>query len=302
MNPFRKQAARRAVRQKRSPILLNVKIRKATTRQRRRKLAWGFASVAAAIAAGCGVLWFSIGRLLDHFFYANPAYTLREVVLDLDGTMDAASARDRAGISEGVNIFSLDLSGAARKLAAHPMAADVKIERRLPGRIEITIVARDPVARIGEGTAGLNPLLVDDTGFSVRPEIWNPEFERLPYIHGAHDHGGGGVVLKDANFQAALDLLREARRCGVAVVAVDTSMGYCLDAEIEGGAKIRFAPDALREQVGRLEKLLAHCNTTGRRLESANLMVRRNTPVKFAMNTPPPESAAAPRDNTTLPN
>lgn len=302
MNPFRTHPPRRGSRQTRSAILLNVKVRAATARQRRRKLAWGLGSLAAAATLACGALWFSIGGLLDHFFYANPAYTLREIVLDLDGTMDAESARARAGLSEGANIFSVDIAGAARRLSALPMVADAKIERRLPDRLEVTLVSREPVALLCGGSGGLNPLLVDGTGFTMRPEIWDPGYDSLPKILGTPDPGGEGVVLKDPGMQGALALLREARSSGAPVAAVDASKSFCLDVEMHGGAKIRFAPEGFHEQVARLEKLLAHCNATGRKLESANLMVRRNTPVKFAMNTPPQEPAGAPRKTNTLPN
>jgi hypothetical protein len=83
---------------------------------------------------------------------------------------------------------------------------------------------------------------------------------------------------------------------------LDISKDYCLDVETPAGAKIKFAPDGFADQLARLEKLLAHCRDTGRQLESVNLMVRRNTPVKFAMNTPPASTAEAPRKNKNLPN
>ena len=293
----------RSSRSPRSRILLNVKMRAVTARQRRKKMAWGFATIAIAVTLGCGTLWFSIGLLLDHFFYSNPTYTLREIVLDLDGTMDSESALEKAGISEGTNIFTVDIAGAAARLGSIPSVADVEISRHLPDRLEIRVVARDPVARIGPATGTLHPLLVDDAGFTMRPATWATEYDQLPHITGAPVPEAEGVLVKDQDFQTALALLREARRQGdFQIATLDLSKDYCLDTVTLDGAKIRFSPEDFPEQLHRLGKLLAHCRDTGRQLESVNLMVRKNTPVKFVMNTPPLETAETPRKKRNLPN
>jgi len=49
-------------------------------------------------------------------------------------------------------------------------------------------------------------------------------------------------------------------------------------------------------QVDRLRKLLAHCQESGRRIATANLITQRNTPVTFVL-TPEDRSARI----TTLP-
>jgi cell division septal protein FtsQ len=303
MKARRQLPIHRSSRSPRSRILLNVKMRAVTARQRRKKMAWGFATIAIAVTLGCGTLWFSIGLLLDHFFYSNPTYTLREIVLDLDGTMDSQSALEKAGISEGTNIFTVDIAGAAARLGSIPSVADVEISRHLPDRLEIRVAARDPVARIGAATGTLHPLLVDDSGFTMRPATWTTQYDQLPHITGAPVPEAEGVLVKDQDFQTALQLLREARRQGdFQIATLDLSKDYCLDAVALDGAKIRFAPEDFPEQLLRLAKLLAHCRETGRQLESVNLMVRKNTPVKFVMNTPPLETAETPRKTRNLPN
>lgn len=287
----------------RSRILLNVKMRAATARQRRRKKAWNLATIAISLTLVCGTLWFSIGLLLDRFFYSNPAYTLREIVLDLDGAMDAESALERAGVAEGVNIFTVDIAGAASRLGAIPSVANVEITRRLPDRLEIRIVARDPVAVVGAGDGTLHPLLVDDSGFTMRPAVWTPEYDRLPLITGAPVPEAEGVLAADQNLQNALALLRENRRQGGPQIAsLDLARDYCIDVAGADGAQIRFGTTDFPGQFRRLVKLLSHCRETGRQLESVNLMVRKNTPVRFVMNTPPSETAEKPRRNLNLPN
>jgi hypothetical protein len=75
---------------------------------------------------------------------------------------------------------------------------------------------------------------------------------------------------------------------------IDISRGYCIEVVNDGNARILFATSDFEEQLARLQQLLAHCDESGRALESVNLMVKRNTPVTFvASATPPPEDPAA---------
>ncbi len=75
---------------------------------------------------------------------------------------------------------------------------------------------------------------------------------------------------------------------------IDISRGYCIEVVNDANARILFATSDFEEQLARLQQLLAHCNDSGRALESVNLMVKRNTPVTFvASATPPPEDPAA---------
>lgn len=271
--------------------LLEVKVRKGTARRERRQkvstLFWTCALVLALGAAG----WLGVETALDKFFFSNPEYTLREVTFDLDGIMSRDDALEETGIREGENIFRVDLAAAENSLRAIPQVAGVVIERRLPDRIAITLTARKPVAWVSSSENDSDPfdassaLLVDDSGFLMKPRIVQPDFHRLPVICGVRgDSIRDGEPLHSDDLRNALALLREVESrpdCLLGIRSMNIAKGYCVEVVSDKNARITFLAEDFPDQLARLRQLLEHCRDSGRELESVNLMVRRNTPVTF---------------------
>ena len=172
-------------------------------------------------------------------------------------------------------------------------------ERRLPDHISISITARHPVAWVPPPEKDADPfdpeksLLVDETGFLMKPRMIQPEFYHLPVIYGVQsDNIRDGEPLQNEDLHRALALLAEVARhpeCLLNIRTMNISKGYCVDVVSDHNARITFSTDDYPEQLGRLRQLLEHCRDTGRELETVNLMVRRNTPVTFVMSAPATE-------------
>ena len=64
---------------------------------------------------------------------------------------------------------------------------------------------------------------------------------------------------------------------------MDVSKEYAAVVTDSSNARYTFGNNDLPSQFERLRKLLAHCQDTGRQIETANLMVTRNTPVTFVL-------------------
>ena len=269
--------------------LLEVKIRAVTARrQRRQKLGGFFWKTALVLALGVAA-WLGISTALDKFFLSNPDYTLKRVTFELDGVMTRAEALEQTGIHEGENIFRADLTAAEKALRAIPQVSDVVIERRLPDHIAISLTARDPVAWVSSSEKDSDPekdLLVDDTGFLMKPRLIQPEFYRLPVICGVRsDNIRDGEPLHNEDLRRALALLREVEsrpECLLVIRSMNISKGYCIEILNDRKARITFSSEDFSEQLARLRQLLEHCRESGRELDSVNLMARRNTPVTFA--------------------
>lgn len=276
--------------------LLNVKVRAVTARRHRRQLLggvfWKATLVVLLLVAG----WLGVSTALDKFFFSNSDYTLKRVTMELGGILTREEALSEAGIREGENIFRIDLVRAEKALRAIPQVADVTIERHLPDHLSISITPREPVAWIAPPEKDADPfdpqtsLLVDETGFLMKPRIIQGDFYRLPVIYGVRsDNIRDGEPLHNEELHRALSLLDEVQRhpeCLLVIRAVNISKGYCVEVVSDKNAKITFAAEDFPEQLGRLRQLLEHCRDTGRELESVNLMVRRNTPVTFVMAQP----------------
>lgn len=276
--------------------LLNVKVRAVTARRQRRQKLSSFFWKSALLVLLCVAAWAGISTVLDKFFFSNPDYTLKRVTLELDGVMTREEALAETGIREGDNIFRVDLAYAEKVLRAVPQVGDVCIERHLPDHISLTITARDPVAWVAPSDKDADPfdaeksLLVDETGFLMKPRIIQPEFYHLPVIYGVQsDNIRDGEPLHNEDLHRALALLQETSRhpeCLLNVRTMNISKGYCVEVVSDRNARITFSTDDYPEQLARLRQLLEHCHETGRELDSVNLMVRRNTPVTFVMAPP----------------
>ncbi len=303
-------AIRSPRRHARTTRTLNVKMRATTARRKRNKMLARFSAVVLSLSLICGVLWFGIDKTLDKFFFENPAYNLRELTLQLDGVMTSEDLIAETGIETGENIFRVDLAGTNKKLREIPMVADVYIERILPDHIKITLTARNPIAWVSpekDSSVSYDPsemLLVDNSGMLMRPRLIISEYHRLPVIYGVNiDEIRDGKPLHKDDLKKAITLLDEvAHRPEPLVVirSLDISKGYCIEAVTDQNARINFAAGDFSDQVARLERLLKHCRDTGRQLETVNLMVAKNTPVKFvvaSMPQPVLKTTPAPQKN-----
>ena len=282
--------------------LLNVRMRVATARRRRReRIGRWVANLLVAVAfAAAG--FFGLRAAADRFFFENPNYTLRRITFELDGLMTREEALAETALQEGMNIFSLDLARIESALKAIPQVESVRINRELPDHLAIRLTARHPVAWVaalgetGDPSAGDNPLLVDASGFLMQPRRIFPEYYHLPAIYGVQsDNIRAGEMLPGEDLRRALDLLAALKRHPESLLrirALDISRGYCIEVISDHNARIRFAAQDFDEQIARLQALLAHCEEFGKTLETADLMVKRNTPVRFAAAASQAEESA----------
>jgi len=302
--PSRRPRNRRIRRSGSADYVLEVTTRSSSARRRRRLrvLTWCVRLVALAVL-GVGA-YVGVREGLDRFFFSNPDYTLRTINLELDGILGREEALETTGLREGLNIFEVDLAALDASLRRISMVRQVAIERTLPDTLSIRLESRDPVAWVaapgesGDPSASADSLLVDVGGSLMRPRTIHPEFLHLPAIYGVSgetvvegsrsDHDGlrHALALLDAVTKFPESLLR--------IRSIDASRDYRLDVVNDAHARIIFDLDDYPGQLARLQKLLLHCAETGRQLESVNLMVRRNTPVKFVVAAADPLPGPSP--------
>lgn len=285
--------------------LLDVKIRTVTARRQRQQQVSGFLWRVALLIVLCVVGWIGVATALNKFFLSNPEYTLHRINLELDGVMTREDALEMTGIREGENIFRVDLAAAEQALRSLPQVAGVTLERRLPDTISVTVTARDPVAWIAPTDGEADPfdpdrmLLADKWGYLMKPRLVHSEFYHLPVIFGVQsDNVRDGEPLHNEDFRRALALLDTVAKRPESLFRIrsmNIGKGYCIEVTTDRDARIVFATEDYDEQLARLQQLLEHCRDSGRELESANLMVRRNTPVTFVMasNTLVPSAGVA---------
>jgi cell division septal protein FtsQ len=283
--------------------LLELNVRTASISRQRRARAAGFLWKVSAVVIFLALAAMG-GRVFSRrFFFANTEYSLKHLVTNLHGVMTEEELVSVSGLKPGSNLFLLDLDEASRRLGALPEVRSVSIERRLPDTVEVGLERRLPLfllaspAEGGGGEESLSEsfipgrsLLCDREGIVMRPARLSEEFLHLPLLAGLDlSDTAPGKRLQGGRFQDAValaDALSEIPEETFRVSSVDVSKPYSIVVTDSSGARFTFGTRDLPCQIGRLRKLLAHCQEAGRRIATANLMIQRNTPVTFV---PTPE-------------
>ncbi|MEO6054491.1 MAG: FtsQ-type POTRA domain-containing protein, partial [Chthoniobacterales bacterium] len=232
--------------------------------------------------------------LLNRFFFQNSAYALKSLDVDLDGTMSRNDFLKKTGIHEGVNIFSINLANAEANLNKDPRVSSVHIERTLPDKVEIQITQRRPVAWISMGSDTFSPenaYLVGMDGILMKPKTTAPEYLSLPVIKGMEVESlREGERPNLPILLSALELIEKNNMAPGSILKIrtmDVSKKYCMEVMNDQNALLTFGLADIDGQLARLNLLLTHCRETNRQIESINLMVHRNTPVRFVMTEAP---------------
>ncbi len=90
-------------------------------------------------------LW-SVGRLLQHHLTTSSAFAIDTVEVEGLNRMDKAELLEAAGLDVGRNVFEQSPEAVRARLLVHPWLANVTVTRRLPGRFDIKVEEREPVA------------------------------------------------------------------------------------------------------------------------------------------------------------
>jgi hypothetical protein len=276
------------VRRRKQKGLLEVSVRAQTAiRQRNRRIMRWTCSAVLTVAIGVG-LWQGARVALNRFLWDNPDYRLGELSVTTDGILSREEIVGAAHISEGENIFRLNLAQARENIARIPQVENVEVQRVLPSTVNIRVTERRPVAwvtsQFTDDPAAGPAFLTDARGVLMVPHRDASAHYRLPVIHGLATDGiqPGDTVATDG-MKVALDLLRlNAGNPRFQICGIDLSKTYCITATDHEHACATFGLEDLAGQIEKLNRLLDYCDQSHREIQAVNLMVQRNMPVVFA--------------------
>ena len=294
--------------------LLEVTVRRDTAKAMRQRAVAAFICKSLLFLALTVGGWIGGKELLRRFLWENPDYFLTDLrVTPTDGALTREQILHAAGISEGRNIFTLNLTEARAELDKLPQVERAEIQRVLPNRIDITITERRPIAWVtalasDDPTSSDRALLIDARGVVMRSKRTLPEYYHLPVISGVPvGNFTPGQRVNTFEMQAALELVRlNVDNTRWQALNIDLAKGYCLVVTDRNRAKITFGLDRIDLQLERLFRHLEYIEPTKKEIQTINLMVERNTPVTFVEPPPPPlppppESPAPARFSAPLP-
>lgn len=279
-------------RQRRQQHLLDVRVRSQRASHHRNHRFVVLISKAVLGAAICAGVYFGVREGLSRFFFENPDYRLSTVAVQTDGTLTREQVLRMARLSEGQNIFSVNLAQIHDYLQQLPQVDEVQVERRMPNEIDIHITERKPIAWITSEKAVADPFasdaafLVDARGILMKEKKLLPEYLALPLIAGCSTEAlVPGKMVDSFEAKTALALLRltttSFMQTRFQIRDIDVSRGYCLVVADKNHTEVMFAFDDLEQQMQRLEQLLVYADDSHRQISTVNLLVARNIPVTF---------------------
>lgn len=209
------------------------------------KFALVLAVCVAALSAGVWGVW----ALFDAYYFRSPSlFILRDLRNNVTITTGKMLTPDlicaKLGLREGVNLFSIPIEKKRRELLEQvPNIRDISIVRRMPGKLNITIVEREPIARVGS-----KGRVVDDEGVVF---VRYANTGGLPTIKGSDEFAqvkSGGRLY--GNELAAVRLIGNTLRpeCRLRLLAVDASKPDYLLLTFSDYRQAKFAWDGMSDE------------------------------------------------------
>jgi len=204
------------------------------------------------------VLFFVVSQVIT-FFYSNPLFVVKEVVVDPSLSSLDVNLLDRL---KGRSIFSVDLKALQRRLQfQNPYVDQLRVLRKFPDRIYIVAKSRDPFAIVSLRN---QDLLIDRDGFALANKV-NPS-ARLPVIVGASFPKGVSVgrVVVSPEVSTALGIIgvfqNNSRLASFGLAQLDVSNLTKIFCTLSNNLKIVIDRDGARQKFQTLEFLLTEGN------------------------------------------
>jgi cell division protein FtsQ len=173
-----------------------------------------------------------------------------------------------AGVADGVNSLSVNLSLMRKRLMAHPWINDVSVQRRIPAGIVIQVREETPLARVEMG--GAREILVNRQGlpFKEKEPLDGDEVEALCRVRGLElVQGRDGLGFGGPLFDQAMTLLHMTELKPIRSIALDPDLGVFMDTtdpcpgetgEGDATLTLRLGVGRFQEKIGRSREILRY--------------------------------------------
>ncbi len=102
--------------------------------------------VALCGAAVAALLW--LGERTVRYAHGAEAFAIREIIIEGNHQVADIDVRRAARLQLGSNIFEVSTEDARNHLLQHPWIEEANVVRKLPGRVRLEIMEREPVALV----------------------------------------------------------------------------------------------------------------------------------------------------------
>ncbi len=287
--------------------LLSVKVQSQQAKRERLRWLRSLSALAAAIAGIVAVCWQGGAFALNRLVYENESFSVRQLDYRTDGIISVSQLKQWGGVSSGDNLLKLDLLRIKRDIELAPRVKAASVERFLPDTLQVRVAERVPMAQVwawqrdGAGVTDYDCVRVqlDETGHVMSPidgySVVAPEKQAewsLPVVSGIElkklKSLAPGRPAGLPKLRAALGLIGEFRRSPLAGVVdlrvIDLSQPRILRVTTGDGGQVDLSTDRLARQLNRWARIRAHGQKFGLAIETVDLSVTNNVPVRWMLS------------------
>ena len=287
--------------------LLSVKVQSQQAKRERLRWLRSLSALAAAIAGIIAVCWQGGAFALNRLVYENESFSVRQLDYRTDGIISVGQLKQWGGVSSGDNLLKLDLLRIKRDIELAPRVKAASVERFLPDTLQVRVAERVPMAQVwawqrdGAGVTDYDCVRVqlDETGHVMSPidgySVVAPEKQAewsLPVVSGIDlkklKSLTPGRLAGLPKLRAALGLIGEFRRSPLAGVVdlrvIDLSQPRILRVTTGDGGQVDLSTERLARQLNRWARIRAHGQKFGLAIETVDLSVTNNVPVRWMLS------------------
>ena len=247
---------------------------------------------------------YAIRAAIEHTFHRNPDFQLQAINLNPNNLLDESELVELLNIDLSANIFDIDVNALEKKLTEQPAIAAARVERNLPGTLDFLITTRKPVAWIACPESGFaanrnaGSLLVDHEGFTYQCPAGQVEANQtLPILKLSKDDEHPirtGTTLDHPQYTETLRLLKSIVSLFPdnprTVDTISQANNWSLLLVTRGGTAATFGLGDHARQIEYLVQALDHAQRKAYKIETINLIPKRNIPITLGDKTLPPRA------------
>ena len=245
-----KVKSRNGRRKQQAPTLIRLNAKKTNKRRNqdhaRVKTVVSIIAVVAVVGLIVGI-WTGSQLIIRKLYSRNSIFVIKHININGSLMLSPILIREYTNVDEGLNLFDLNIKQIRNDfLRRVPSVKSMDISRELPDTLEINIVERIPLAKLGKH----GPLVVDRYGMIF---VFKGATSQLPIIWGYDRRRSRPGVKILGIAQAALEALREIDEdpsLGLDVVRVEVSHEDHLLLHLTDGKMIKLNWDDMGMQTG----------------------------------------------------
>jgi len=270
--------------------LLAVRMNERAPQKISKRWLWiGIATICSCLVVGLGASALT-RHVLNQTVYENQDFTIKNIEVQVNGTISSAEIIQWAGVKVGQNIVSLNIDQVRQRLSAVPYIATASVERKLPHTLVIHVDERRPVALLQPKAQDGSKLAqavyyLDAQGVVMRPKA-GETLKQLPTIRGVDSRMVVEGLRNDVpEVVSALRLIRMSEispvRLHLDLSHVDVQTRNYVLVKTHHQGWVRFRTDYLEQQLQRLQVIFDFARSENRVVRTVDLSPQRNVPVTF---------------------